>query len=204
MNIIKSALLWDGILYTRQTTTKIILHHSVGNGSIYDIHNVHLGKGWKGVAYHFYVRKDGSVYEGRPIDKIGGHTMGYNNTSVGICFEGNFENETMSEPQKKSGRQLVSFVKEKYPNAEVIKHSDVNATACPGTNFPFTYIEGSLEENDAINAEDDEPSEWAAESWTWCHKNGIFDSGNPHGNVTREMFAVVIKRLYDMGGIKNG
>jgi hypothetical protein len=37
----------------------------------------------------------------------------------------------MKEPQKKSGQELVQYLKDKYNIDRVIRHSDVNATACP-------------------------------------------------------------------------
>ncbi len=77
----------------RPKTTHLILHHAAGNGSAEDIHRYHLGLGWRGIAYHFYVRKDGSVYRGREENAVGGHTSGWDGTALGICFEGNFESE---------------------------------------------------------------------------------------------------------------
>ena len=86
------------------------------------------------------MRKDGSIFTGRPIDYAGAHTTNYNSVSVGICFEGNFETETMSAAQKQAGKELVQYLKTKYPKAQVKKHKDFNATACPGKKFPFDEI----------------------------------------------------------------
>ena len=82
-------------LSKRSSTKYIILHHRAGNGDVMSIHSQHLGQGWAGIGYHFYVRKDGNVYSGRPINMVGGHTTNYNSVSVGVCFEGNFEKENM-------------------------------------------------------------------------------------------------------------
>ena len=86
------------------------------------------------------MRKDGSIYRGRPIDTVGAHTTDYNSVSIGICFEGNFENETMSSAQIKAGKKLISYLKSLYPSAEMKRHKDFNSTACPGKNFPFEDI----------------------------------------------------------------
>jgi N-acetylmuramoyl-L-alanine amidase len=120
-----------GNLTKRKSTDTIFIHHAVYNGTVQGIHQMHLNKGWSGIGYHYYVRKDGSIYIGRPDDVIGAHAYGFNNTSIGICFEGNFETDIMSEAQIKAGQKIVSLMKEKY-NVKVVKgHKEVNATACP-------------------------------------------------------------------------
>lgn len=140
MNIIDSNFKFANALTKRVATKYIILHHRAGNGDVQSIHNQHLGQGWSGIGYHFYVRKDGKVYSGRPINMVGGHTTNYNSVSVGVCFEGNFENEKMKAKQLDSGRELIAYLKSKYPNAKVKKHRDFNATVCPGKYFPFDDI----------------------------------------------------------------
>ena len=80
------------------------------------------------------------MYRGRPIEIIGAHCTGKNSCSIGICFEGNFENETMTAAQLKAGKELVSYLKGLYPSAEIKRHKDFQSTACPGRNFPFEEI----------------------------------------------------------------
>lgn len=141
MKVNDSDYKWNGTLSKRQTTKYIILHHRAGDGDSLSIHRSHLLRGWCGIGYHFYVRKDGSVYRGRPIGTIGAHATGYNDKSIGVCFEGNFETETeMSGLQKRAGKELITYLKGLYPKAEIKKHRDVEATACPGNEFPFDEI----------------------------------------------------------------
>lgn len=141
MNIVENIYKWNGTLSKRSSTKYIILHNRAGNGSVESIHAQHVSQGWTGIGYHFYVRKDGTVYRGRPIDTVGAHTSNYNSVSIGVCFEGNFDNETtMCGEQIKSGQALVGYLKELYPSAEIKKHKDFNATSCPGKNFPFKEI----------------------------------------------------------------
>lgn len=141
MNIIKKTYKWAYGLTTRKRTDEIIIHHaSAKKCSADDIHSWHLNNGWAGIAYHFLVRKDGTIYSGRPEDKIGGHTSGHNSYSIGICFEGNFQTESMSQAQKKAGIELVSYLKNKYKINKVMRHKDYCNTDCPGANFPFNDI----------------------------------------------------------------
>lgn len=140
MKIIEQTYRWANGLQKRKSTKYIVLHHRGGNGDVQSIHNGHVSNGWSGIGYHFYVRKDGSVYRGRPIDTVGAHCTNYNSYSVGVCFEGNFETECMSNLQIKSGQEIISHLKTLFPNAVIKKHKDFNNTVCPGKNFPFNDI----------------------------------------------------------------
>ena len=143
MNI-KETNLKFGNLSKRSKTNRIILHHAAaGTCGAATIHQWHLGNGWSGVGYHFVVRKDGTIERGRPENTVGAHASGSNSDSIGICFEGNFDSETMGAAQKQAGKELVSHLKKKYGISKVQKHRDVCATSCPGKNFPFDEITGT-------------------------------------------------------------
>lgn len=143
MNIIETNLSF-GSLSNRSKTTRMILHHAAAKTcSAEDIHRWHLGNGWSGAGYHFLVRKDGKVYRLRPEKAVGAHASGSNSDSIGICFEGDFTIEKMSDKQKNAGKELVASLKKKYGISKVQKHSDVCSTDCPGKNFPFSEIAGA-------------------------------------------------------------
>lgn len=117
----------------------IVLHHAASNGSVEAIHSAHKNRGWIGIGYHFYIRKDGKVYRGRPENWIGAHAVGHNK-KIGICAEGNFQSDTMGSAQKKSIIDLIVYLLEKYGDLEICRHKDVDATACPGANYPYSEI----------------------------------------------------------------
>lgn len=147
MYINETNLSFTGTMSNRTRTDYIVLHHRAGNGDVESIHNQHLRQGYSGIGYHYYIRKDGSIYTGRPIQKVGAHCLNYNSVSVGVCFEGNYETENiMPDTQKKSGIELVRHLKGIYPNAEIKGHRELFATACPGRNFPFEEIKREAEE----------------------------------------------------------
>lgn len=136
---------------TRKATQRIILHHAdAKNCSAEDIHRWHLNNGWSGAGYHFLVRKDGKVYRLRPEDKVGAHAYGSNYNSLGVCFEGNFMEEDMTEAQKEAGKELVAYLKNKYKISTVQAHRDVCATSCPGNKFPFDEIANFEPSNEII------------------------------------------------------
>lgn len=145
MNIINQTFNWIERLTPRTKTNYIILHHRAGDGDINSLHQDHINRGWLGVGYHFYVRKDGRIYCGRPVEMVGAHCTNINNVSVGVCFEGNFENETMNSKQIKAGKELVDYLKTLYPNATIESHSDLAQTACPGKHFPFHEIKRGVD-----------------------------------------------------------
>lgn len=122
------------------TPKGIILHHAAIDATIESIHRYHRDEyGWAGIGYHFYVTKDGVVYRGRPESWLGAHTVGFNDR-IGICAEGDFENDTMSVTQQNAIVQLVAYLESKYGALEITRHRDHDATACPGKNYPFEEI----------------------------------------------------------------
>ena len=130
-------------LAKRAQTKYIVCHHRAGTGDVESIHRQHLNIGYSGIGYHYYIRKDGSIFTGRPVDTVGAHCKGNNANSVGICFEGNFENDVMSDVQLKSGQYLINYLKQLYPKATVVRHKDLYATACPGAKFPFDKLKNA-------------------------------------------------------------
>lgn len=145
MNIIDTNLKFKQ-MDTRKSTERIILHHAAAKTcSAEDIHRWHLNKGWSGAGYHFLVKKDGKIYRLRPEDKVGAHAYGSNYNSIGVCFEGDYMVENMPEEETKAGQELVAYLKNKYGISEVEVHKRVNATSCPGDNFPFNQIANATE-----------------------------------------------------------
>lgn len=168
MNIISTNLSF-GSLSALNSVTRIILHHAEARTcSAEDIHRWHKQNGWSGAGYHFLVRKDGSVYRLRPENKVGAHAKGANSNSLGICFEGSYQTETMPEAQVKAGQELVAYLKKKYGISKVQRHSDVCKTSCPGKNFQFERIAyGGQAVIDAT------PSNWVGRLQQACNEQGF-------------------------------
>lgn len=155
MKINIANLKFKNSLTRRSKTTAIVLHHAAASKcGVNDVHSWHLSNGWTGIGYHFFVRKDGSVWQGRPIDRLGAHAKGANSYSIGVCFEGDYTRETMPEAQLAAGQELVSYIKSKYPSiTKILKHKDVCATTCPGAKFPFDKLaSGKVSGGDTVNA----------------------------------------------------
>ena len=148
-NVVETNFTWNKQLVMNNKPEVIILHHAAGNGTVESIHKLHQGNGWAGIGYHYYIRKDGKIYRGRPEKAEGTHcaddtnrSQGWNRRSIGICAEGNFMNETMSEEQKVSIAMVVKDIMSRYSISKdnVFRHKDKGSTDCPGTNYPFDEI----------------------------------------------------------------
>lgn len=105
-----------------------------------ELENFHrTGREMTALAYNFWITPSGRVYEGRGWARAGGHTYGWNDRAVAICFNGNFENQKPTKAALDSARALIALgkVKGHLTQSVVIRgHRDVGAqgggTACPG------------------------------------------------------------------------
>lgn len=125
----------EGLEYKNNPIVLIYHHAAVDEMSVEQIHEFHKEKGWSGIGYNYYVRKDGRIFEGRPEEAEGAHTIGRNSSSLGICLEGNFEEEEVTEEQKESLENLSLYLLMKYDIVDIKGHRDFYETLCPGENF---------------------------------------------------------------------
>lgn len=154
LNIIEKTYKINGNLSIRNSTERIILHHAAASQcSADDIDKWHKQKDYSCIGYHFFIRKDGTIYRGRQENAVGAHAYQNNYNSIGICFEGDFEKEQMTDAQVESAKELVAYLKNKYNISKVQKHKDVNNTSCPGKNFRFDEIANSTVKNTVTFAE---------------------------------------------------
>ncbi|WP_291653582.1 N-acetylmuramoyl-L-alanine amidase [Clostridium sp.] len=145
LNVIDLDYKWKEDLELNNNPNKIIYHHSARKEwSPEGINEYHKSKGWIGIGYHYYIRKDGSIYSGRPENAEGAHTKGENNNSIGICLEGNFEDEYPRDEQLESLYKLSLYISLKYDIYKIIGHKDVYSTLCPGENFSIEDIRNQV------------------------------------------------------------
>ena len=141
MYIINTNLPTNGSFTPRSKTDMIVLHHSESTGtSVEEINRWPLEHGWTGIGYHFYIRKDGRIYRGRPEWAVGAHAKGHNDKSIGICCEGAYMTETMPAAQLAALKALIRDIMSRYGNLKLLRHKDVNETDCPGVNFPWEQV----------------------------------------------------------------
>lgn len=144
MNIIDAGLSFGAMNWNNHPEI-IIDHHLEAEGvnwTVEMIHNMHrVERGWAGIGYHYYIRLDGSVYKGRPDSAIGAHCQGANTNSLGVAFEGNYDNRTeMPEAQYNAWCELRAYLCSKYGNMPVYGHREKGESECPGANFPLEKV----------------------------------------------------------------
>ena len=152
MKVIEANLPRNGNFTRRSKTDKVILHHAeASSATVWDINAWHLDNGWVGIGYHYYIRKDGSIYRGRPEWAVGAHAVGHNDRSIGICCEGAYMTETMPAAQLASLKALLRDIMGRYGTLALKRHRDVNSTSCPGDKFPWAEAQRyMIEEDDEV------------------------------------------------------
>ena len=128
MEIKETKLKFGDMIPRSKVLEYIVIHHtaSTAKETVEQIHNFHINNnGWAGIGYHFYIRKDGTIYKGRDEKYAGAHCVDYNSISLGICLEGNFETEQPTDSQLKSLSELLQHLKNKYGNVQIVGHRDL-------------------------------------------------------------------------------
>ena len=127
---------------TRKTTDYIVVHCSATKPSMdigaKEIRMWHKrDNGWLDIGYHFVIRRDGTIEEGRKVDQVGAHVKNYNSISVGVCLVGGVNDSLKPEynftkEQEASLKEVLKTLKEKYPIAVIKGHRDFDSgKACP-------------------------------------------------------------------------
>lgn len=152
--------MWLATPYNSSTDIKeglqirlVIINHSMGSechsfrvcaAELRNLQGYFLCKvGWD-IPYNFLVGNDGRIYEGRGWNKVGAHTISYNNCTLGIGFIGDYRatsntHSTPTEAQIERLHMLLSSgVKLGYlhPNYVIVGGKDINLNSeSPGSNL---------------------------------------------------------------------
>jgi N-acetylmuramoyl-L-alanine amidase len=135
---------------------KVIIHCSATKPSMdigaEVIRGWHLKRGWKDIGYHFVIKRNGEIEDGRPLEQVGAHVSGYNTGSIGICLVGgvseknvNIAEDNFTELQWRSLRNLLKIIKADYRNATIHGHNEFSPQkACPSFNVQYELNNGRL------------------------------------------------------------
>lgn len=121
----------------------VVIHHSVimegedNVATLLEIQNAHRSdRRWADVGYHYFVGRDGIVYQGRDIRVRGTHTAGFNTGSVGVCLLGDYTQQIPTERQVRGAEGLVSWLEQRLQLTHLAAHNMFNSTTlCPGGNL---------------------------------------------------------------------
>lgn len=109
-----------------------------------EINVMHLARGFAKIGYHFVIRINGALEQGRQMEEVGAHVEGHNAHSLGICLVGGLDHErkpadTFKLPQFEKLVRLLSALKEQFPGARVCGHRDLS---------PDLNHDGKIERNE--------------------------------------------------------
>jgi N-acetylmuramoyl-L-alanine amidase len=126
-----------------RTLNRIILHcTATPEGKHFDVATIrkwHLERGWKDIGYHYVIYLDGSVHEGRPVEKVGAHTSGHNEDSIGVVYVGGVDKkgkakDTLNESQEVALVNLIQALRAEYGELSLHGHNEYANKACPSFN----------------------------------------------------------------------
>jgi hypothetical protein len=138
--------------------SEIVLHHSATNtGDVASIDQAHRqqkdsqGRPWLGIGYHFVVGNGRNMGDGevqatfRWREQLAGAHAGkrtHNEQGIGICLIGNFDEQPPTPKQIDATRDLVRQLAKRHAitRERILRHSDIQATACPGRQFPWERV----------------------------------------------------------------
>jgi hypothetical protein len=130
--------------------TDIVIHHSGNSGEKEPskIENKHMNeKKWDDVGYHYLIKPDGAIFEGRHLAFKGSHVELQNTRKIGILIMGDFESnwwdvdDDVSPEQEKSVQKLISALTRRMPSLVTLGgHRDYKKTECPGDK-PYGMLE---------------------------------------------------------------
>lgn len=136
----------------------IILHHSGAPvGDVDSIEADHrqrrdsTGRPWMGIGYHFVIGNGRGLADGEiePTFRWRGQLHGahagdrrYNQEGIGICLIGDFNLAPPTPQQIDSLIRLIHSLCNDYSidRESIVRHSDVAATECPGSQFPWDAL----------------------------------------------------------------
>lgn len=103
------------------------------------------GRGWQDIGYNFVIKRDGTVQNGRDLDKdgdvfeeIGAHVAGFNGRSIGVCLVGGMSytgkpENNFTKEQFDALEKLLYVLTRRYPGVKVYGHRDFPGVSkqCP-------------------------------------------------------------------------
>lgn len=159
-----------------RTLRSIVVHHSdfLEPAGPLGIKQYHLEvSGFADIGYHFVIEPDGTVYEGRSLERMGAHagvareaTRGHRDRdpdwgAIGIVLDGYFGEDLPPPAQREALLGLIDHLRARFPRIErVIGHREVRRelvvakeltpvgppTVCPGDAL-FLWLDAERREH---------------------------------------------------------
>jgi len=96
-------------------------------------------RGWSDIGYHYLIDRDGTLVEGRPVERMGAHVRGHNDGTIGVCLLGGHGSSAtdafddhFTPAQARALLKLIRSLEAEHGDLAVTGHNDYAAKACPG------------------------------------------------------------------------
>jgi len=114
---------------------KVYIHCSASDVKAHDnietIREWHIRDNkWSDVGYHYFIRKDGTIEEGRDLEAIPSAQKGHNTGSIAICLSGNHK-DLFRQEQFESLIELCKEINYCYSKISFHGHCEVSDKKCP-------------------------------------------------------------------------
>ena len=91
---------------------------------------------WSDIGYHYVIRRNGELEDGRPLEIAGAHTQGHNAHSIGICLVGGINDARRAEnnftpEQWRTLERILRFLKSSLKGITIHGHNEFAKKACP-------------------------------------------------------------------------
>lgn len=121
----------------QRAVSRVFVHCSASDDPNHDdiavIRKWHVeGNGWNDVGYHYFIRKDGTLQPGRPLERVPAAQQGHNTGTIAICLHG-LEKDKFTPAQFDMLRALCRAIGKAYNNSVTFHgHCEVNPhKTCP-------------------------------------------------------------------------
>jgi len=90
--------------------TGVSVHHSKTDaGTTQTFARFHVqNNNWPGIAYHYVIKKGGTIYKTQPNSTVSWHTGGHSSNNLGIMILGNY---SRGEPPESQYEALISIIR---------------------------------------------------------------------------------------------
>jgi hypothetical protein len=107
---------------------------------------------WHNIGYHFGIERVNDVLivqTGRPLFEQGAHCIGKNQTNLGLCFVGNFDEKEPDGDMYFQGALLCFHLMEQFKSItldSIEPHNKYANKTCPGNKFSMSTLKSMIEE----------------------------------------------------------
>lgn len=118
----------------KRPVTAVFLHCTASSNpavSAKTVNDWHLANRWACIGYHYLIRTDGVIEQGRDLERTPAAQNGYNSGTIAICVNG-LKLEDFSSAQYEAVTRLCREINAAYGGRMRFRgHREVSAKACP-------------------------------------------------------------------------